>query len=94
MPNPQHDQRLNVLAAGDKGGWKRDSGVFDESNIVRDTFTGPLGQVRVVWIRTPWSLSGRFAGALFSDPKTKADRNVWKVTGTGGLIELLGGTLP
>lgn len=94
MPNPQHDQRINVLAAAKKGGWQHDQGVFDDSNIIRDLFTGSLGQVRVVWIRTPWSVSGRYAGALFSDPKTKSERNVWKVSGAGGLLELLGGSLP
>lgn len=92
MPHPKHDQRLNVLRAAKKGGWSHDQGVFDDSNIIRDLFTGDRGQVRVVWIRTPWSLSGRYAGALFSDAAEKKDRNVWKVTGSGGLLELLGGS--
>lgn len=52
-------------------------------------FTSEAGVVRAVWLRTPWSDSGRWTGALFSEKATKGDRNVWKVSGKGGLLELL-----
>jgi len=89
MPHAKHDQRLNVLKTARNAGWKTDSAVFDDGNIIRDIFTSELGSLRAVWLRTPWSLSGRWAGSIFSDRRTGQDRNVWKVTGTGGVLELL-----
>ena len=72
-----------------KAGWQHDPATFDGGNIIRDTFTGALGTIRIVWLRTPWSDTGRYAGAIFSEKATHKDRNVWKVTGTDGLLELL-----
>jgi hypothetical protein len=91
MPNPQHGRRLDVLAAASKGAWALVHAAYDSGNILVDTFTSHHGIVRVVWLRTPWSDTGRFAGALFSDPAAKKDRNVWKVSGHDGLLALLAG---
>jgi hypothetical protein len=89
VPNPKHNQRVNVLDAGRKGGWAHEPGHFDNNDLIRDLFTSDRGQVRVVWIRTPWSDSGRYAGAIFYDASQKQERNVWKVTGTDGLLDVL-----
>ena len=70
--------------------WNHEMGEFDEGNIIRDTFSSDLGEIRVVWLRTPWSDSGRFAGAIYSERATRTERNVWKISKTGGLLELLG----
>ncbi len=90
MPNPRHAQRSNVLGQALTHGWQHDMGEFDGGSIIRDTFTSELGEIRVVWLRTPWSDSGRYAGALYSERATRKDRNVWKVTQRDGLLELLG----
>jgi len=92
MAPGQRDQRLNVLAAGKQGGWTHDQGLFDGNDLIRDLFTGERGQVRVIWVRTPWSDSGRYAGAIFYDAREGKERNVWKVSGAGGLLEVLRGT--
>lgn len=88
MPDPLHAQRSAVLNAAASHGWEHDMGVFDDANIVRDTFTGELGIVRVVWLRTPWS-SSRFTGGLYSEKATKKDRNLWSITARGGVLEAL-----
>ena len=53
MPNPQHDQRLNVLAAATKGGWQHDQGVFDDSNRRQ-----VQRQVDARMSRVPWNFGG------------------------------------
>lgn len=85
----KRDNRMEVLAAAKRGEWTLDSGSFDSGNILRDTFTGIPGVVRVVWLRTPWTDSGRFAGAVFSDRERRIDRNVWSLRGVNGLIPML-----
>ncbi len=89
MTTAPHAQRMNVLGKALAHGWTHDMAVYDGGDIVRDRFTSPLGIIRVVWLRTPWSLEGRWTGSIFSDQAAKKDRNVWKVTGQGGLLELL-----
>lgn len=85
----KRDNRFEVLGAARRGGWALDHQSFDGGNILRDTFTGIPGVVRVVWLRTPWTDSGRFAGAVFSDRVRQVDRNVWSLRGKSGLIEML-----
>ena len=89
MPNPRHAQRLPVLEAAKRGGWEIRSEQFDGGDILRDVFIGDRGVIRVVWLRTPWSDDGRYAGAILSDKRSGTDRNVWKVSGSDGLIALL-----
>ena len=89
MPAANQAQRPNVLIAAKRSGWQHDPGYFDDSNIIRDAFTNELGTIRAIWLRTPWSDTGRWAGAIFSNARDKTDRNVWKISGTGGLLELL-----
>lgn len=69
----KRDNRMEVLEAGRGGGWSHEMGRFDEGNIIVDAFTSDSGVVRVVWLRTPWTDSGRFAGAIFSDPTARSD---------------------
>lgn len=83
------DNRFEVLGAAKRGGWDLDHQSFDGGNILRDTFTGIPGVVRVVWLRTPWTDTGRFAGAVFSDRMRRTDRNVWSLRGNNGLIPML-----
>lgn len=82
---------MKVLGAAGAAGWSRSLDQFDGGQILRDFFAGPRGEIRVVWLRTPWSDSGRFAGAVFSDATTKKDRNAWSVSGKRGLLEFLAG---
>jgi hypothetical protein len=82
-------QRLDVLGAANKAGWQHDTAVFDNGDIVRDLFTGDAGVIRCVWIRTPWSSDGRWAGAVFSDARTRTDHNLWTLAARRGLLELL-----
>lgn len=89
MPQAPHAQRMNVLGRAHTHGWVHDMATYDDGNIIRDQFSSELGVIRAVWLRTPWSDSGRWAGSVFSDKVTKQDRNVWKVSGKGGLLELL-----
>lgn len=89
MPSAAHAQRMNVLGRANAHGWTHSMAIYDEGNIIRDEFTSELGVVRAVWLRTPWSDSGRWTGSVFSEKATKKDRNVWKVSGKGGLLELL-----
>lgn len=81
--------RGDVLSAARRGGWTHDVAVFDGGDIVRDLFSNDAGVVRAVWIRTPWTSEGRFAGSVFSNKRDRSDRNVWKLSGVGGLINLL-----
>jgi hypothetical protein len=90
MASVPHAQRMNVLGRANNHGWTHKMAVYDDGNIIRDEFTSPLGVVRVVWLRTPWSDEGRWTGSLFSDKAAGKDRNVWKVSGSGGLLDLLG----
>jgi hypothetical protein len=92
VPIAQRDQRSNVLKAGSKGGWTHDQGLFDGNDLIRDLFESERGQVRAIWVRTPWSDSGRYAGAIFYDAQAGKERNLWKVTGAGGLLDLLAGS--
>lgn len=85
----KRDNRFEVLGAARRGGWTLDHQSFDGGNILRDTFTGTPGVVRVVWLRTPWTDSGRFAGAVLSERVRQVDRNVWTLRGKSGLIEML-----
>jgi len=85
----KRDNRGEVLAAAKHGGWAHKEEPFDSGNILRDTFSGIPGIVSVVWIRTPWKESGRFAGAVFSDRIEQRDRNLWSIRGKNSLIERL-----
>lgn len=92
MTGRQKVTRGDVLTAARRGGWAHDGATYDAGDLVRDLFTSENGIVRVVWIRTPWTSEGRYAGAIYSDRQTRHDRNVWKLSGAGGLIELLRGS--
>jgi hypothetical protein len=81
--------RTDVLDAAHRHGWSHEALVADESNLIRDLFTSEIGIVRTVWIRTPWSSEGRWAGAVFSDRRARADKNVWTLAGKNSLLELL-----
>lgn len=83
------DNRMDVLEAGLRGGWVHETGQYDGGNILADTFSSDVGIVRVVWLRTPWKDSGRFAGAIFSERSTRKDHNVWSLRGKKGLVPLL-----
>lgn len=89
MPTGPHAQRSNVIGRALAHGWIHDMAQYDDGNIIRDAFTHDIGIIRVVWLRTPWSDSGRWTGSVFSEKATKKDRDVWKVTGKDGLLELL-----
>jgi hypothetical protein len=88
VPNPKHAQRPTVLSTAKKCGWSHEHEVFDHGYIVRDVFRSELGEIRAVWLKTPWSDS-LWTGAIFSDKKKHEDRNVWKVSAQGGLLDLL-----
>ena len=85
----QRDNRMEVLTAARAGGWRHQHQSFDGGSLVVDTFTGLAGLVKVVWLRTPWKDSGRFAGAIFSDRMTRTDRNLWTLRGKNSLIARL-----
>jgi hypothetical protein len=53
-----------VISAGLRSGWDHEHQPFDSGNILVDTFTNEHGVVRVVWLRTPWTDAGRFAGSI------------------------------
>jgi hypothetical protein len=89
MPSPKHARRGDVLAAAKSGGWDHHQGLYDDTNVIVDTFTGDRGVIRVVWMRTPWSDTGRYSGASFSDRSTHTDRNIWSVDGRNSLLALL-----
>jgi hypothetical protein len=84
MPKGQHDRRLDILAAARSNGWTaKHESVGDTNDVLFDTFTSDLGVIRCVWVRTPWSSGGRYAGAIFSSVKEKKDINLWKVGDRG-----------
>jgi hypothetical protein len=93
VPAP-HNQRSNVIKVALLHGWQHDYETFDDGNIIRDLFTSDLGQVRAVWLRTPWSDAGRWTGSIFSEKATHTERNVWKVTTDNGLLALLASISP
>src|SRR5687767_10157321 len=82
----KRDNRMEVLEAGRRGGWSHEMGSFDSGNIIVDAFTNEVGIVRVVWLRTPWKDSGKFAGAIFSERAARSDHNVWSLRGNRGLV--------
>ena len=95
MATAKHARRMDVLNKAHLHDWEVQSDVFDNGNILRDVFTSELGIVRVVWLRTPWSDSGRYSGALFSEAKTNQDRNIWNVEGSkNSLLGLLASKTP
>lgn len=94
MAAAPHAQRMNVLGRANAHGWKHDMAIYDDGNIIRDEFTSELGVIRAVWLRTPWSDSGRWTGSVFSERATRKDRNVWKVSGKDGLLDLLSTLAP
>ena len=50
--------------------------------VLLDVFRKPgVGDVRAVWIVTPWSEGGRYAGAVFSDERDGKTLNVWRIEG-------------
>ena len=78
----QHDRRMDVLSAARQHGWETKNEYAGEMNdVVLDTFTNDIGEIRCVWIRTPWTSGGRYAGAIFSSAKDKKDVNLYKVEG-------------
>ncbi|MGN6606005.1 MAG: hypothetical protein ACTHMS_03200 [Jatrophihabitans sp.] len=89
MPSAPHAQRSNVIGRALAHGWTHEMAVYDGGNIIRDVFTHDVGIIWAVWLRTPWSDSGRWTGSVFSERATKNDRNVWAVSGKNGILELL-----
>ncbi len=93
MPS-KRDNRMEVLEAGPRGGWSHEMGSFDSGNIIVDTFTNDIGTARVVWLRTPWKDTGKFAGAIFSERSRDPITTSGHFVATAGLVPLLnGGTL-
>lgn len=89
MPSAPHAQRSNVIGHALAHRWEHEMALYDDGNIVRDVFTRDIGIIRVVWLRTPWSDSGRWTGSVFSEKAAKQDHSVSTVSGKGGLLELL-----
>jgi hypothetical protein len=79
---PKQNRRVDVLNAAHRHGWRVENDTAGEANdVVLDIFSHDIGTVRCVWVRTPWSPGGRYAGAIFSSIKDKNDVNLWKVGG-------------
>ena len=82
MAAPEKDRRVDVLTSAGRHGWEHTTEKCGTDNeVVVDYFKSKIGEIRVVWIRTPWTSSGRYGGAIFSDFKNKRDLNLWKVSG-------------
>jgi hypothetical protein len=82
MMKGKHDRRTDVLEAARRYGWEMEHKYMGEGNdVVLDVFTRDVGQIRCVWIRTPWTSGGRYAGAIFSSKTDKKDINLWRIEG-------------
>ena len=78
----KRNRRLDVITAAQRHGWESENHHYGtDSEILLDLFRNPRAEIRCVWIRTPWSDSGRYAGAIFSDRQDKIEWNLWKVEG-------------
>ena len=85
MPSGQHDRRPDVLDAARAAGWASDSDSTRHGGI-SDQFTKAGRTVTCHWVKTPWS-DARWAGAVVSGPD--GPRQVWKVSGDGGVLAVL-----
>ncbi len=72
----ERDRRLDVLTTASRHGWEHSSEKCGaENEVVVDYFKSKRGEIRVVWIRTPWTSGGRYGGGIFSDFSERRDLN-------------------
>jgi len=82
----KHDEVLRLVRSH---GWQYEVQPTPDGTLFCNVCTSPVGRLLIAGVRRLWTPEGRYAGAIFSDLKTRKDRNLWRFRGKDSVLDLL-----